>query len=342
MNVPTIESELLPSSSDFERMKADLFERIEDADIRTVPHALPITMRKRPIVRRAIWAAIPAVAAAAIVATVISTTVFGSAGASAEAAEVLHKAASSTINSTDPVVGPGQFLKVESNQVALSFSGQDAAYEQPRSVTLYIPEDKSGTWLRGTQWLSPGENYGNAEPMIDEFWSDPNRGTLRLYEAEAGNFGGTQYDYAGEIAKLPRDADALLAYLYERAEGSASKEEAVFEKIRGLLTTGLVPAEVRRAMYTALAELPGVYLADRQANLDGRTGVAISRKEPSRPFVQQIIIDPATGLLIGDRMLTVEKWGPVPVGSTASWTAVTTSVVDALPAGPYSTMPPAG
>ncbi|NEN07809.1 hypothetical protein G3T36_18290 [Diaminobutyricibacter tongyongensis] len=342
MNPLTIESELLPGDSDFDRMKSQLFERIEDTERLRTPHLVPVTRRRTPARRRKVWVSITVVAAVALGVTVIATNVVGPHAASAEAAEVLHRAASATIKSVDLTVGTGQFLKISTTEVALSFSGQEAAYEQPQAITVYMPSDKNDRWVRGHQWLAPGKAYGNAKDFIDQVWKDPHHGDLHLYQAAGGDFGGKSPNYSTEIATMPRESGPLLTYLYQHAEGSASKDEAAFTHVQNLLTTGLVPADLRSAMYDALAEIPGVYLADGQANLDGKRGVAISRKESSRPFAQQIIIDPGTGLLIGVRELSTQQWGPVPAGSIVDWTAVEASVVDKLPAGPYSAMPQAG
>ena len=341
MNTPIFDSALLPSDREFDRMKSNLFELIEEAGNESAPHLVPVTTKRKRPYRRAAWATVFGVAAATLAVMLVATNVFGPHAATAEAAEVLHSAALAAIKSSDPVVGPGQFLKVETTEVALSFY-RESAYEQPQSITLYVPADRSSTWLLGRQDLPPGKSYGDAKSNINNYWSDPDRGTLRLYQAPGGNFGGRPYGFPGEIAKMPRDGDALLRYLYDHAVGSHSKE-AIFSQIKEALRTGLVPADLRAAMYQALANLPGVYLAQGQTNLDGQAGVAISRKEPSRPWVDQIIIDPTTGLLIGVcDVVATGQWDPVPAGTVADWTAVKTSVVDQLPAGPYAVMPPDG
>ena len=53
--------------------------------------------------------------------------------------------------------------------------------------------------------------------------------------------------------------------------------------------------------------IPGVTVTEGQANLDGRTGVAIGRLEegPAKTR-QELIIDPETGLLIGERSVLTQ------------------------------------
>lgn len=347
MKTPLFDSALLPDEREFDRMKNSLLEQIGEAERPSTPHLVPDLVPhlvppgarlKKPRRYRAVWVTAMGLAAAALTVVLVSTNVFEPGAATAEAAEVLRNAAS--ITASDPVVGPGQFLKVETKYVGVvggrSPSGKDGAYEQPQTTTLYIPPDRAGMWVMGRQWLKPGRSYGDGQAMINDFWRNPHQGDLQLYQLPGGGYweDGPSSPSA-KIAKLPRDSATLYTYLYDHAEGDQSKDEAVFTNIVDLLRIGLVPAELRSAMYEVLARVPGVYLADGKANLNGRVGLAISRKEPSLPSSEQIIIDPATGLFIGERSITTDGSHLLPVGTNQGWSAVTTTVVDQAPAGPY-------
>ena len=100
--------------------------------------------------------------------------------------------------------------------------------------------------------------------------------------------------------------------------------------IADLLRTGLVPADLRAALYKAAAMIPGVTIMEGQANLDGRTGVAIGRTEGTL-MRQEIIIDPKTGQVIGERQVLTKDYGVMPTGTPLAWTAVETSVSDTAP-----------
>jgi hypothetical protein len=108
-------------------------------------------------------------------------------GATAEAAEILNNAAAATIQTSDPVVGPGQYLKIDTT--TSSTSGR-------------------------------------------------------------------------------------------RAPGSPLKAEA-FVTIADGLRTGVVPADLRAALYKAAALIPGVTVGDRQATVDGRTGSPLASPLPT-------------------------------------------------------------
>ena len=67
--------------------------------------------------------------------------------------------------------------------------------------------------------------------------------------------------------------------------------------------------------------------------LDGRTGTAIGRDEPNRDGEHsEIVIDPDTGAYLGSRTLTGSASRVLPKGAVLDSSAVTTSVVDSVPA----------
>ena len=84
-------------------------------------------------------------------------------------------------------------------------------------------------------------------------------------------------------------------------------------------------------MYKAAALIPGVVVADRQATLDGRKGVALGIYWADGKFRQDIIVDPATGQLVGERIIYFVAEGGIPANTTAAWTAIKTSVVNSAP-----------
>ena len=104
--------------------------------------------------------------------------------------------------------------------------------------------------------------------------------------------------------------------------------------IADTLRTGVVPADLRAALYKAAAGIPGVRISDRAATLDGQTGIAFGRAE-SNGIRQEIIIDPVTAQVIGERevLLRDNVLPGAPVGESIGRTTVTTTVVDSAPSG---------
>jgi len=96
-----------------------------------------------------------------------------------------------------------------------------------------------------------------------------------------------------------------------------------------VLRSGLVPADLRAALYRAAARIPGIKLIDSAANLDGRRGVAIGRVQAGGELRHDIVFDSAAGQLIGERDVVVKQFAPhVPVGSTVASTAFSVGIAD--------------
>jgi hypothetical protein len=70
---------------------------------------------------------------------------------------------------------------------------------------------------------------------------------------------------------------------------------------------------------------------DRQATIDGRTGIAIGMAPPEGGSRQDMIIDPTSGLVIGEQIVMLQDFPGVAAGTVESWTSVHTSVVDSAP-----------
>jgi hypothetical protein len=78
-----------------------------------------------------------------------------------------------------------------------------------------------------------------------------------------------------------------------------------------------------------------VQVIDQEATLDGRTGVALGRLDTVNGTRQEIIVDPDSGQVIGEREVVPNgdtAYG-IPAGGVIGWTAVTLSVVDSAPTG---------
>jgi len=305
------------------------------------PHSQPHGHR-RTVARRfgLVTVGIGAVAAALIVTGVI-VPAGGNGGATAQAAGFLTSAALATIETSDPVVAPGQFLRIETTQVSGVSDGTREApmYQSAAMHVLYIPEDRSDTWVWERHDLpSIGYFTGEGKAAAARSDADPDRyadsdlnGVLR---SEAGAFYGGSPKTGEPYADLSRDPETLRDHLYDEYRGgSSSIDEDVWVRITEILSSGEAPADLRAALYRTMALLPGVTIIENEATLDGRTGVALGYTEPARGSIwrDEIIIDPATGLLIGDREVTLGDYEDIPAGTTLSWSTVQTSVVDETP-----------
>ncbi|MFL6077724.1 MAG: CU044_5270 family protein [Mycobacteriales bacterium] len=287
------------------------------------------------------WAGLAAGLAAILVGGLVLTVV----GASqpppvyAETVRTLNGAATLADHAQDPQVGPGQYLYVATHAwwrgEAMRF-----VYLEENLIETWVPSDRTQEWLERRkltgrrQWLSGNEKDARAAGVLDQpSWPDGDQ------RARCGRFGqdpvdkdggragpcgagGWQEPTAAFLASLPRDPAALYARLRADTKGHGRDPDAeVLVYAADALRTGLVPADVRAALYRALAHLPGLKVVDHQANLDGRRGVALAITGDDE--TQQIIIDPATGQFIGERSVDDH-------GRPADFTSVTTAVATTI------------
>lgn len=263
-------------------------------------------------------------------------------GATAEAAEVLNNAAAATIQTSDPVVGAGQYLKIETISLyggsAVAADGSQLFWQEKGGGQVYVPADRDGEWVWNREESVPVEFSSEAaKAEATRLQEKTPSDMVGIQRAPGGAFYGGEKVIVGgmplsEAANLPRDPRALLDVIQERTKGAGkSPEIKALGTITAALRTGVIPADLRAAFYKAAALIPGVTVADKQATIDGRTGVAIGIASPDGGSRQETIIDPATGLLIGERTVMLKDYPGSPAGTIITWTSVRTSVVNAAP-----------
>jgi len=283
------------------------------------------------------------VAAIAMVAVLVTADVIGPAGwrgaATAQAAQVLNDAAQTTIQSADPVVSPGQYLKIQSsnlwNSTFVDENGQHFQWLDTENMTMYIPANRMDEWVWQRSGRIPTVFFDEASKdyAANGHFETTAGETLR---AANGGFHGppdqSGFPSASYLDSLPRDPYLLLNNIHKKTLGqgqSVDGQALVF--IADLLRTGMVPADLRAALYKAAALIPGVTVTDAQATLNGQRGVAIGRVEEASNMRQDIIIDPGTGLLIGERQVLTQTEGNIPAGTATTLTTIETTVTDSAP-----------
>lgn len=323
-----------PDREAVDQARAALFERIH-AD--AIPGVRSLPAKRH---RRARWAGLGVLGAGALTVALVATNLLGvgdwRGGAEPAAANALNQAALASIDTSDPALLPGQYLLVESSSVYGNTTqvdnGEYVSYLTLNKDKLYVPADQSDEWIweRGARvpyqfFNAEGEELAQREYVAGGQTDE----TLRAPNAE---FYGNSV--VPNFEALPKDPQQLLDYIYKTTEGQGvSADWMALLWITEALRTGVAPAEVRANLYLAVAGIPGVEITERTANLDGQTGIAIGRYESKDDSRQDIIIDPDTGTLIGERRIDYSgDWG-YPAGTVQSFTAITTSVVDSAPDG---------
>ncbi|KQR44535.1 hypothetical protein ASF82_14055 [Frigoribacterium sp. Leaf164] len=276
-----------------------------------------------------------AVVTAVVAAVVVGSIVLPRAGDEAQAATLLREAAALTVTASDPVVAPGQFLRTTTEAVYATVgqnrAGDMVTYLVPSTSTVYEPGDPAAEWTLVREDHEPTTFYGDDAEQVAEENRVESPETNGTWRARDGAFYGTPAADPA-TADLPRDPQELYDHLVASYDGgSNSRDEATWVAITDLLRTGTAPADLRSALYGAAALVPGIEIVDEHVTIDGVTGVALGREEPTRSERQDIVIDPSTGELIGERVVQLEAAYGAPAGTVTAQTSVTRTVVDRAP-----------
>ena len=241
---------------------------------------------------------------------------------SAHAASVLQDLANQTISFVDPA--PGEYLLSHTHAdwatSSLNSDGSVSSAMNEQTIDVYMPSDPDADWILYRDWgdISGITGQGNKE-------------TIR---AEGGTFYDDSPWLVMDFDDIPLGTgEETLAYFDEQYfGGNASRDEDNFVRIVDVLASGLVPAKQRASLFEALALIPGVTSTNDVANFDGDKGIAIGRTEVLRGGVRdEIILDPKTGLVIGERQMTTIALFGFGINTVLNATAVETSVVDTAP-----------
>lgn len=297
----------------------------------------PANRRSRPLLRGLIAAVIAAVL---IGGALLAPTWFSGNGghpnSSAAAAEAFNHAAIA-IGSNDPPIKPGQYRYIHSESWSANFA-HDAVWLSEQFVSEWVPADPAdpdAPWMLVNQptgnkiWIR-----GSASQVLAE---DPliAAAPAKTYRAACGDFfeqggcgrpGSWQDPSPVFLAGLPRDPDQLYQRLLAAIPDNGSRPARILTYVTDTLATGLVPADLRAALYHVLARIPGIEITDHAANLAGRQGTALGVDDGQ--VRKDIIIDTLTGTFIGYCQALTAPEGSAPAGTTTVSTAVTTGIAD--------------
>ncbi|WP_262847933.1 CU044_5270 family protein [Mumia quercus] len=248
-------------------------------------------------------------------------------GVSPAAAAVLERAAKATLAESDPVVRPGQYLRITLVQQTWTDGRRNERWKQRWTRTIWVPYDRDADWTFRERTRTP-----DAPAAIAAVYRQAD-GTRRGPSwSNAGSGAGTYlrtYD-PDWYATLPRDPDALLGRLRKELGGDGSGlTYNVREIYSEALRSGLAPAAFRARLFEALATVPGVHVQENVRTLDGKIGVGIGYS--SRASSWRMVFDKQTGRYIGEWAREGDLGGLTP-GEPSFVTSVRTDVVDSAPA----------
>jgi len=292
----------------------------------------------RPAERRS-WRPRPwlAAAAAVLVVAVIVVVVRGNPPqrAMVEVAQTLNTAADAQTRTVDEPVPAGWYRYIATHWMATSY-GPSSAVLFGRRDELWVPADPTGEWFmqrtdtgERTRLLGTDQQVQNAGPDIR---SNPERlnGRCGAFYPDSGDpcaaAGNWQSPTATFIAELPRDPHRLYDRLRADTKGHGrAPDQEVLVYAADALRSGLLPADLRAALYRALTYLPTLEITQRATTLDGHTGTALGITAAGEQ--QDIVIDPATGAFIGERQRLTEDRDGIPAGTTTESSTVRYNIV---------------
>jgi hypothetical protein len=284
--------EPVPSSDGQTRARAALLERARTA--------ATATGEQRNRWGRLGWRiTVPVVAAAVVVAGVVAAENAGPVGKHGGVDSVVPSIGAPPVNAAEAV-----------------WYAADAAAKKPF------------TWPRADQWLFRESRVATSTKPGGAVTGGPNhivtiRSWMRIdgtqavtYEdgklvktntAQPARRDGRSHLKWAELAALPANPDAVLAWVRKQNDAAGSGESAnefAFETISYMLRQYLLPPAVEAAFFRALSELPGVTLVPGTVNIDGRETTAVARVTEGW-LRHEILLDPKTYALVGERSVAI-------------------------------------
>src|SRR5262249_13579561 len=155
-------------------------------------------------------------------------------------------------------------------------------------LETWVPANEKDVWLwrrdvtGARKWISGTEAQAKADGIdIDQpgwpegewrarcgDWFAADEGRAPCTEPASWGLPDAEF-----MAALPRDPDKLYDRMREDPAGKGQdKDLEMLVNAADILRTGLVPADLRAAIYRALAKVPAMQITERVANLDGQKG----------------------------------------------------------------------
>ena len=246
--------------------------------------------------------------------------------ASAEAAVILRLAAVAAEHQPAMTAGPSQFIYVKSVETAAAMTGNGNG----RITSVHMSTDLREIWLSaaGTRngllreqprsTSSPGRPAGAWQTTVLPGCRD---GRPNPVAGAAGTLpAGRCVPQAAYQKGLPSSARAMLAYLYRNSHGQNPAAVQAFITAGDLIRESYVRPAALAALFAAVAQIPGVTVADHAVNATGQQGVAV--QQTYHGISEQLIFNPRTHAFIGERQVAVSASSGLSVGTVLDSTAI--------------------
>lgn len=144
--------------------------------------------------------------------------------------------------------------------------------------------------------------------------------------AYSQKFRWVDLDYQ-QLIRLPTDPALLLRYIEQNAIGGGRRFSDIFSYAEALLGGGgnggaPLPPKVSAAMYRVVARLPHMRLIGPTRDPLGRPGIAIGLFFKHQPGRIELILNPTTGVLLGEEMISLSRKEGARPGTVIGWSAI--------------------
>lgn len=246
--------------------------------------------------------------------------------------------------STDEPLGPDQCRYITTRAWWMAtHSSPPHRYSYLAEVIsrIWVPSDQQKDWLMDRQltgrrmWIRGSEEQAaQAGVQISDAWPT---GRWRaphgdFFAASAGQQpspreGSWQIPTPEFLAALPRDPRQLLNRLQADSPNDSPGYIGAFAYAADALRTGLVPADLRAALYRALLILPDAQITE-PADTEKGQDIALSADDGHHR--SEIFITSANGQFAGERSTVTRDTGDLKTGTVTQSTAVTITTVDSI------------
>lgn len=290
--------------------------------------------------RRPLRIGVAAAAVAAVLGTGIAVTGLRSGdgipiGATAAAADVLDRAATAAAAAAPaPVPGPGQVLyrRETGGQPAGTMGGdrpvRDRAHLCASVHETWMPADPSvDAVVRRTDGIVIRSGTGDPTAMPH----DPDCG-YSTFRDDIGPAAKDQYSSPDVLAALPTDPRKLYEQVRaeSRDQGASPAEGTLMALLdRARSASPYLSPRLVAALYRAIEYVPGVELVGPGKDLLGRPGIVVGRTESARGSRVEVIFDPDTGRMLGQREIVTDpaRVTDLPIRGAVLWQSVITTAV---------------
>ena len=254
------------------------------------------------------------------------------------------------VRTADHPLGPDQYRYIATRGWWMGSFGTSTGlllHLTEQWIRQWVPARPERDWLLDREvtgrvrWLT-----GSAEEADDEGFDPASGVPTGRFRAAHGDFyaelddlparrrtGSWHAPTTAFLARLPREPRALLARLQaDGPEGRTASQP--FARAVGTLRSGLVPADLRAALYAALVALPAVVIDANATDCEGNPRLALVHDDG--PTRTELIIDPRDGAFAGERdTLRAPSRLGLAAGTVVLCTSVSNCVVDTLGGLPH-------